>query len=306
MRSSIVLTGLCAALAIASPVRNQLKKKALVTDIVTEIVYVTVTDGVTPRPNKTVVISKTKFIEFVPSSSSSSTRSTSTPPPPPPPTTTSTPPPPPPPTTTPVVVVPAPTPVPEVASVAAPTVAPAPQVQVQAPSSGDYISTALYHHNVHRANHSASALSWDGELASYALKTAQTCVFAHDMGEGSAGYGQNLAAYGVSGGVSSLNKATLVADAITNQWYYGEYLNMPYGQDSPSMGGPEFLHFTQVVWKSSSTVGCATVECPAGSIFSYASLYTVCDYKSAGNMMGQFTSQVSQPMGQTGVSANIS
>jgi uncharacterized protein YkwD len=302
MRSSIVLTGLCAALAIASPVRNQLKKKALVTDIVTEIVYVTVTDGDIPIPDKTVVVSKTKFVEFVPTSSSSSSSSTSTPPPPPP-TTTSTPPPPPP-TTTPVVEVPAPTPEPEVASTAATTAAAAPQVQ--APTSGDYVSTALYHHNAHRANHSASALSWDDTLAGYALNTAQTCVFAHDMGQGSGGYGQNLAAYGVSSGVGSLDKATLVADAITNQWYYGEVGNMPYGQNSPSISGPEFLHFTQVVWKSSSTVGCATVECPAGSIFSYASLYTVCDYKSAGNMMGEFVSQVGKAVGAAGVTANIS
>jgi uncharacterized protein YkwD len=304
MRSSIVLTGLCAALAIASPVRNQLKKKALVTDIVTEIVYVTVTDGVTPIPDKTVVISKTKFVEFVPSSSSSSSSSTSTPPPPPP-TTTSTPPPPPP-TTTPVAVAPAPTPEAQVASVAAPTAAAAAAPAPQAPSSGDYVSTALYHHNVHRANHSASDLSWDDTLASYALNTAQTCVFAHDMSQGGGGYGQNLAAYGVSNGVDGLNKATLVADAITNQWYYGEVGNMPYGQDSPSVNGPEFLHFTQVVWKSSSTVGCATVVCPAGSIFSYASLYTVCDYKSAGNMMGEFIAEVSPPIGAAGVTATIS
>jgi uncharacterized protein YkwD len=192
-----------------------------------------------------------------------------------------------------------------VASVAAPTVAAAAPAK-QAPSSGDYVSTALYHHNVHRANHSASDLSWDDSLASYALNTAQTCVFAHDMAQGGGGYGQNLAAYGVSSGVGSLNKATLVADAITNQWYYGEVGNMPYGQDSPNISGPEFLHFTQVVWKSSSTVGCATVECPAGSIFSYASLYTVCDYKSAGNMMGEFISEVGQAVGQSGVTANIS
>lgn len=56
---------------------------------------------------------------------------------------------------------------------------------------------------------------------------------------------------------------------------------MPYGVASPSTSGPEYLHFSQLVWKDSSTLGCATVECPGGSIFSYASLYTVCNYKQA-------------------------
>jgi hypothetical protein len=66
----------------------------------------------------------------------------------------------------------------------------------------------------------------------------------------------------------------LVADGITNQWYYGEAANVIYNQNSPSISGPEFLHFTQVVWKSTTTVGCATVQCGAGTIFSYGSWYT--------------------------------
>ncbi|KAF8862673.1 PR-1-like protein, partial [Acephala macrosclerotiorum] len=160
-------------------------------------------------------------------------------------------------------------------------------------SPTDYQSTAIYHHAKHRANHSASALEWDDTLATYALATANTCVFAHDMTEGVGGYGQNLAAYGTSGDVSSLDKSTLVADAITNQWYYGEAANVPYGQDSPATSNvPEFLHFTAVVWEATTKVGCATVECAAGTIFSYASLYTVCDYSSEGNVLGTFIANV--------------
>lgn len=61
--------------------------------------------------------------------------------------------------------------------------------------------------------------------------------------------------------------SSVVADAITNSWYYGEAANMPYGQDSPSISGPEFLHFSQVLWKGTSHVGCATAQCAAGTIF---------------------------------------
>lgn len=75
--------------------------------------------------------------------------------------------------------------------------------------------------------------------------------------------------------MDSLDLSTVVADAITNQWYYGEAANVPYGQNSPAVKDvPEFLHFTQVVWKGTSKVGCYTAQCGAGTIFSYHSLYT--------------------------------
>jgi hypothetical protein len=94
--------------------------------------------------------------------------------------------------------------------------------------------------------------------------------------EGGGGYGQNLAAYG-SSDLSSVTTAEAVADAITNQWYYGEAANMPYGVASPpTTGVPEFLHFSAMLWKASTKVGCATVTCAAGTVFSdVASLYTV-------------------------------
>ena len=40
------------------------------------------------------------------------------------------------------------------------------------------------------------------------------------------------------------------------------------------MSGPEFLHATQVIWKGSNQVGCATVQCAAGTIFGMTSWYT--------------------------------
>lgn len=50
-----------------------------------------------------------------------------------------------------------------------------------AASPSDMASTALYAHNLHRANHSASAMEWLDEIATYAETTANSCVFAHDM-----------------------------------------------------------------------------------------------------------------------------
>jgi len=53
--------------------------------------------------------------------------------------------------------------------------------QPQTTSSGNsYQDTVLYHHNVHRANHSANDLVWNAGLAATALKIAQKCVYGHN------------------------------------------------------------------------------------------------------------------------------
>lgn len=45
----------------------------------------------------------------------------------------------------------------------------------------DFVSTALYHHNIHRANHSVSDMTYNDTLAGYAATVAAKCVFAHDQ-----------------------------------------------------------------------------------------------------------------------------
>lgn len=43
--------------------------------------------------------------------------------------------------------------------------------------------------------------------------------------------------------------------------------------------GEEVGHFTQVVWASTTEVGCAVVDCPASD-----GTYLLCEYKPAGNV----------------------
>ena len=43
-----------------------------------------------------------------------------------------------------------------------------------------YQSAVLYHHNIHRANHSASDVEWDSALESSAAALANKCVYEHD------------------------------------------------------------------------------------------------------------------------------
>jgi len=106
------------------------------------------------------------------------------------------------------------------------------------------------------------------------------------------GYGQNLAAYGSSGAVSSFSTSLMLAKSIINQWYYGEvnsFLPSYYGEATPDMTYFEsWGHFSQVVWKGSSTVGCASQYCPLGTIFSgFDSWFTVCNYVAPGKILLQ-------------------
>lgn len=62
-----------------------------------------------------------------------------------------------------------------------PVAPPASSTQQDQANPTDYISSAVYHHNIHRLNHSAPAVEWSDTYASYAAQTAATCVFAHDL-----------------------------------------------------------------------------------------------------------------------------
>ncbi|KAM0751628.1 PR-1-like protein, partial [Meredithblackwellia eburnea MCA 4105] len=104
-------------------------------------------------------------------------------------------------------------------------------------------------HNAARSTHHANPLSWDPVLAGTALKWANGCVFEHSGGkllEG--GYGENLAAWAPY----SDSGSACVSGWVDEEKDY-DYSNPGF---SESTG-----HFTQVVWKSTSTVGCALINC---------------------------------------------
>ncbi|KAK2054460.1 PR-1-like protein [Colletotrichum caudatum] len=295
MKSSVVLAATSAVTAMGAALDPRVLK--IVTDI--SFVTVTVTEGMEPTPTPTpsnpvafyeapVPVPKVeKSPEPVPAPVFLTVIIPNTPEPTPTPT-------------------PAPTPTPEpVVAPVAPSYAPpkpvvveepAPAAPSPAPVANDLVSTCIDTHNLHRANHSAPALSWDSQLASYALITAQTCVFEHDMSQGGGGYGQNLAMWGATGS-ESLGEAKAAQRAITEQWYNGE-INLYPGYGLLSLDMSNFLswgHFSQLVWVGSSTVGCAVNYCAAGTLSSIGSWYTVCNYKAQGNVIGSFAQNVLPP-----------
>ncbi|KAF5377524.1 hypothetical protein D9615_005246 [Tricholomella constricta] len=198
--------------------------------------------------------------------------------PPPPPRTTSTPPPPPVTTSStrsPVIRTTS-TPLPPPATKKAPE-------QTQAPSTGggssggtsnSDIQAYLSSHNTVRARHGAADLTWNDDLAAKAQQWANGCLFEHSGGIFGR-LGENLAAGTGSYSIQSAVKGW--TDEVT------EY--------NPS--NPKASHFTQVVWKATTQVGCAVKSCDGifDPKFGKANYY-VCEYSPAGNVAGQFAQNV--------------
>jgi uncharacterized protein YkwD len=128
-------------------------------------------------------------------------------------------------------------------------------------------------HNRVRARHCAAPLTWSPKLAQVAQQWASAlrdkgCVFGHSSGS----YGENLAA-GTSG--------VLDAEAVVKMWYDEvAHYKFPGGGFSAQTG-----HFTQVVWRGTTHVGCGRSQCKGMDIW-------VCEYDPAGNWEGQYRQNV--------------
>ncbi|KAI6798418.1 hypothetical protein KC332_g16173 [Hortaea werneckii] len=163
-----------------------------------------------------------------------------------------------------------------------------------------YQDKVIVHHNIHRSNHSDTGdLEWDDGLASTAQKIAESCTYAHNTEEDGGGYGQNIAA-----GITAEN----VSQVITDMFYNGE-INLfadQYGKEQPDMTNFEgWGHFTQLVWKETTHVGCYTQTCDSlANVGSNVPPYfTVCNYKNAGNYANEYAANVGEPKGRNTVGA---
>ncbi|KAF2149717.1 PR-1-like protein, partial [Myriangium duriaei CBS 260.36] len=181
----------------------------------------------------------------------------------------------------------------------------------QSPVATLYRQAAMQRHNVHRANHGAGPVTWSAKLERAAMKSAQRCTFGHFMNENGLTYGQNLA-LGLP--------ANKIAAIISDQWYYNEVgaFSGNYGDAQPDYGSDmqdfeKWGHFTQLVWKDSVKIGCATWRCnsiatseddatPLPS--SYGGDITYCNYKSEGNFAGEYAANVGAPRSNVKVKAN--
>jgi uncharacterized protein YkwD len=168
----------------------------------------------------------------------------------------------------------------------------------------DFIENALYHHNIHRANHSAPIVTWSETLASAASQLASSCRYGHNTSIGIGGYGQNIAMYATTHNLGT--KVDFIRTSITEYWYnseislYGE----TYGVEPDMASFHDWGHFSQIVWKRTAEVGCAVAFCdPKTGLARYPGYYSVCNYNPAGNYGGQFAANVLPPLGHETITA---
>ncbi|EHA45845.1 hypothetical protein MGG_03085 [Pyricularia oryzae 70-15] len=279
MRASLCLVASGAILALAGP----LEIRGIHTEFVTDIVYVTVTED-DSEPTSSPVLEQSTPVMTSTSSVQSPVSTTHQPQ--------------------------------ETSAAAAQPNVPVENIKKQQSNSNSKASkgtnafqnTAVYHHNIHRENNSASALEWDSTYAGYAAETGKSCKFAHDLSPGGGGYGQNLAMWGSSNDPEKLGANTAIAQAITNMWYNGEITLYPsenYGLDNPVSGNFEkYGHYTQVVWAGTKKVGCHAQFCPKGTMFKdMGAWFSVCNYYPAGNMGGEYGKNVLKPQNKQTISA---
>ncbi|GFP67975.1 protein PRY2 [Saccharomyces cerevisiae] len=138
-------------------------------------------------------------------------------------------------------------------------------------SSSDFSTSMVNEHNTKRALHKdTGSLTWSDTLATYAQNYADSYDCSGNLVHSGGPYGENLAlGYGTTGSV----------DAWYNEITSYDYSNPGF---SESAG-----HFTQVVWKGTSEVGCGLKSC--GGAWGD---YIICSYKAAGNVIGEFADNV--------------
>jgi len=148
-----------------------------------------------------------------------------------------------------------------------------PLFPVLAYAQATWQSGVLNEHNKYRKIHQAANLTWSTSIASVAQTHVSSCNFA--LYTGSGGYGQNLAA----GSFSPVSGAV-------DYWYQTSanynYSDPGFSQDTGT--------FTQVVWKSSTQLGCGVQAC--NGLNNVPGSFIACFYLPAGNVEGEFQTNV--------------
>ncbi|KAJ7783468.1 PR-1-like protein [Mycena maculata] len=139
-------------------------------------------------------------------------------------------------------------------------------------SSAD-VQAYLQAHNSVRSQHGAVPVTWSNDAASKAQFWANKCTNTHSGGT-LGPFGENLAA-----GTGSFGIAQAVGAWAAE---VSEY----------NANDPVPSHFTQMVWKATTEIGCAVATCNGIFAGFGAAQYYVCEYSVQGNVIGDFAANV--------------
>lgn len=129
-------------------------------------------------------------------------------------------------------------------------------------------------HNSPRADVGVGNVAWNTTVAayaqSYANQRAGDCRLVHSGGP----YGENLF-WGSAGYAWTASNA--VGSWASEKQYYDHATNTCSAPSGQSCG-----HYTQLVWRASTAIGCARVVCSNN-----AGVFIICNYYPPGNVIGQ-------------------
>lgn len=160
-------------------------------------------------------------------------------------------------------------------------------------ANAQFKDNALAGHNQNRALHEdTKALVWNEDVARFAQnwcdELAKDDKFEHSSGSG---YGENL--YWSSRVLVGEENAVFGTAAVTS--WYGESADWNYATSSGA-AGKVTGHFTQVVWKGSTAVGCA-YSISSATTAKFRGTFVCCNYKPPGNYIGEYAANVGQLKG---------
>jgi len=142
-------------------------------------------------------------------------------------------------------------------------------------SGGSTIQEILDAHNAERSQLGLPNLVWAPELVGTATSWAQHLASVGSLSHspGRVHIGENVAYTGSK--TNSLARNMQMWMDEKQYFKYGKYPNLSTTGDSGDVG-----HYTQVIWKNTVSVGCASAT-------GHSRDFLVCQYKPAGNMRGE-------------------
>ncbi|KAF5359020.1 hypothetical protein D9758_004850 [Tetrapyrgos nigripes] len=146
------------------------------------------------------------------------------------------------------------------------------QLTTRGSTSFSQVVEYLDAHNVIRRGHATDDLTWSWTLANMASTWADKCLFtpSHGVLSDKLSYGENMVA-----ATGDFSPTAAVQTFVSDESAYDP-------------ANPTYNHFTQVVWKGTTEVGCSFAKC--SNIFDSSqgeATFHVCFYNPPGNVVGE-------------------